>query len=125
MSLINPFRVMIQTELNKIEGLEAGKIISDDAIQQGVYHYGYEVSSSIISKNIGYDNDNMVLQITGYLTTKGDTLAKFDQFTDEVCKALSRLNVKFTTKDITTYDTTRKTLISGTVVLNTLDKTLR
>lgn len=125
MSLINQFRVMIQNELTKIKGLEPGKIISDDTIQTGVFHYGYEVSSSVISKNIGYDNDNMVLTITGYLTTKGDSLEKFDGYTDQICEALSRLNVKTTTQDITTYDTTRKTLISGTVVLNTLDKTLR
>lgn len=125
MSLINKFRIMIQTELNKIDGLDAGKIISDDTIVQGQYHYGYEVSSSVISKNIGYDNDNMVLQVTGYLTTKGGDLETFDRYTDLVCNALSSLNIKFTTKDITTYDTTRKTLISGNVVLNTLDKTLR
>lgn len=125
MSLINQFRVMVQDELTKIEGLEPGKIISDDTIQTGVFHYGYEVSSSVISKNIGYDNDNIVLTITGYLTTKGDTLEKFDNYTDQICEALSRLNVKTTTQDITTYDTTRKTLISGTVILNTLDKTLR
>lgn len=125
MSLINQFRIMIQTELTKIKGLSSGKIISDDTIQTGVFHYGYEVSSSVISKNIGYDNDNMVLTITGYLTTKGDSLEKFDDFTDQICQALSRLNIKTNTKDITTYDTTRKALISGTVVLNTLDKTLR
>ena len=65
------------------------------------------------------------ITVTGYLTTKGDTLEKFDSYTDQICEALSRLNVKTTTKDITTYDTTRKTLISGTVILNTLDKTLR
>lgn len=35
MSLINQFRIMIQTELNKINGLDAGKIVSDDAIVQG------------------------------------------------------------------------------------------
>ena len=125
MSLINQFRIMIQAELNKIEGLDAGKIVSDDAIVQGQYHYGYEVSISVMSKNIGYDNDNMVLQITGYLTTKGGDLETFDRYTDLVCDALSTLNIKFTTKDITTYDTTKKTLISGNVVLNTLDKTLR
>lgn len=125
MSLINKFRIMIQTELDKIEGLDAGKIVSDDAIVEDQYHYGYEVSSSVISKNIGYDNDNMVLQITGYLTTKGGDLETFDRYTDLICEALSTLNIKYTTKDITTYDTTKKTLISGNVVLNTLDKTLR
>lgn len=125
MSLMNDFRTMIQTELSKIENLNCGKIISDDAIQVGTFHYGYEVSSSVLSKSIGYDNDNMILTITGYLTTKGDTLKKFDDFTDSICEALSKLNVKTTTQDITTYDTTRKALISGTVILNTLDKTLR
>lgn len=125
MSLINDFRVTLQSKFNEIRGLEAGKIISDDTIQSGVFHYGYEISSSVLSKSIGYDNDNMVLTITGYLTTKGDTLEKFDYFTDQICQALSSLNVKTTTQDITTYDTTRKALISGTVVFNTLDKTLR
>lgn len=123
--MINKFRTMIQTELTKVEGLDPGKIISDDMIEEGVYHFGYEVATSVVSKNIDYSNDNMILNITGYLSTKGGDLSTFDKYTDEVCNALSKLNIKTTTKDITTYDQTRKTMITGNVILNTLDKMLR
>lgn len=125
MYLINKFRTMVQTELNNIEGLESGKIISDDLIQSGVYRYGYEVATSVSNKSIGYDNDYIVINVTGYLTTKGDSLANFDKYTDEICNALSKLNIRTTTKDITTYDTTRKAMITGSVILNTLDGMLR
>lgn len=125
MYLINKFRTMVQTELNNIEGLEPGKIISDDLIKSGVYHYGYEVTTSVSNKSIGYDNDYIVINVTGYLTTKGGSLEDFDKYTDEICNALSKLNIRTTTKDITTYDTTRKTMITGSVILNTLDKMLR
>lgn len=125
MYLINKFRTMVQNELNSIKDLESGKIISDDLIESGVYHYGYEVATSVSNKSIGYDNDYVVINVTGYLTTKGDSLANFDKYTDEICNALSRLNIRTTTKDITTYDTTRKTMITGSVILNTLDGMLR
>lgn len=123
--MINTFRTMVQTELNKIEGLDPGKIISDDMIEEGVYHFGYEVATSVVSKSIDYSNDNMILNVTGYLSTKGGSLEDFDKFTDAICDALSNLRIKATTKDITTYDQTRKTMITGSVILNTLDKTLR
>lgn len=125
MSLINEFRTMLQTELNKVSGIEPGKIIADDLIKTGTYHFGYEVGTSVMNKSIGYDNDYVIINVTGYLTTKGGNLSTFDNYTDEICDALSKLNVRATTKDITTYDTTRKTMITGSVVLNTLDKMLR
>lgn len=125
MYLINKFRTMVQTELTKVKGLTSGKIISDDLIQSETYHYGYEVATSVSNKSIGYDNDYIVINVTGYLTTKGGSLEDFDKYTDEICNALSRLNIRATTKDITTYDTTRKTMITGSVVLNTLDGMLR
>lgn len=125
MYLINKFRTMIQNELNKVKDLTSGKIISDDLIESGVYHYGYEIATSVSNKSIGYDNDHVIINVTGYLTTKGGSLQDFDKYTDDICNALSKLNIRVTTKDITTYDTTRKTMITGSVILNTLDKMLR
>lgn len=123
--MINDFRKLIQAELNKIDGLTSSKIISDDAIQVGEYNYGYEVATSVMNSNVDYSNNNMVLNVTGYLTTKGEELSKFDEYTDSICQALANLHIKATTKDITTYDTTRKTLITGSVIYNSLDKLLR
>ena len=123
--LVNEFRTMIQTELTKIQGLEPGKIISDDVIQEGVYHFGYEVSTSVVMSSLDYSDDTMILNVTGYLTTKGGSLADFDNYTDQICTALSNLRIKASTRDITTYDQTRKTVITGSVYLNTLTKMLR
>lgn len=123
--MINKFRTLVQTELNMIDGLEPGRIISDDAVQEGVYHYGYEVTTSTMNTNLDYSNNNMVLNVTGYLTTKGGSLEDFDKYTDAIRNALNNLHIRTTTKDITTYDTTKKTMITGSVFYNTLDTLLR
>lgn len=123
--MINNFRKKVQAKLNTVDTIEPGKIISDDMIKDNVYHFGYIITTSVYSNNLDYSNDNMILNITGYLTTKGGTLAAFDKCTDDICNALSELRIKCTTKDITTYDTIHKVMITGTVNYSTLDELLR
>lgn len=123
--LINKFRTMVQSKLDLISGMTAGRPISDDVIEEGKYYFGYTVTTSTLSNNLDYSNDVMIINITGHLSTKNGKLEKFDKFTDSIVDKLSELRIRATTSDVSTLDGIRKVMITGNVNLNTLDGQLR
>ena len=123
--MINDFRKTVQKQLNNIEGLCAGRIIGNDSIKEGVYHFGYIVSQNDSSTNLDYSNHKIIYNITGYLTTKGGSLETFDKYADDIVHELSKIRIKVNCNDITTGDTTRRMSITGTVIYDTLDKLLK
>lgn len=124
--MTNNFRILVQNKLNSIEGLDAGEIIGDDMIEEESYYFGYRISISRVANNLDYSDHRDMITLTGYLSTKGGSLAKFDNFTDQIVNKLSELRIRCTTADVTTLDTkVRKVSINGTVFYNNLDNLLK
>lgn len=123
--MINDFRKTIQKQLNNIEGLSSGKIISDEMIEENKYHFGYIITQNNTGTNVDYSNYKIIYNITGYLTTKGGTLKDFDNYADAIVNELSKLRFITNCNDITTSDNTRRMSITGTVIYDTLDKLLK
>ena len=127
MALINKIRRMVQAKLTEIEGLEAGIIIAQDMVEEGRYYFGYDVRTSLNKRDLSYDNEQYTISIVGYLSTKGGTQAKFDEYLDAICEKLGELRFRPTTQDSPmTPDTGyRECMVSAYAQLNTLEKTLR
>lgn len=124
--MINHFRRLVQEQLNNIDGLDAGEIIGDDLIEEGKYYFGYRITTSGQRYNLDYSDKRDVISLTGYLSTKGGSLATLDKFTDDILNALAKLRLLATATDIISLDTTvRKTLITGSVFYNSLDGLLK
>lgn len=124
--MTNNFRVLVQKELSNIEGLDSGEVIGDDLIEEGKYYFGYTLTISGQRYNLDYSDRRESIRITGYLSTKGGSLSKMDEYQDEIVQALSNLRILATCTDITTLDTkVRKRLITGTTNYNTLDGLLK
>lgn len=124
--MINHFRRLVQEKLNLIDGLDSGVIIGDDLIEEDKYYFGYRVSTSGQRYNLDYSDKRDVISITGYLSTKGGSLATLDSFTDNIIGQLAKLRLLVTATDITSLDTkVRKVLITGSVYYNSLDGLLK
>lgn len=124
--MINHFRRLVQEKLNSIADLECGEVIGDDLIEEDVYYFGYRVTTSGLRYNLDYSDKRDLISITGYLSTKGGSLSKLDEFTDQIIDKLAELSILCTATDVTTLDTkVRKTLITGTVNYNSLDGLLK
>lgn len=126
MNKTNGLRVMIQSKLSEIGDLESGVIVGDDMIEEGKYYFGYKLNTVGARHNLDYSNKTEMYTITGYLSTKGGSLADLDTFTDEIVDKLEELRFLVSTQDITTLDTTvRKVLLTGTVRYDYLDGLLK
>lgn len=125
--LVNQIRKMIQAKLNEIEGLEAGKIVAQDLVEEGRYYFGYDVRTSLGKRDLSYDNERYTISIVGYLSTKGGTQAKFDEYLDAICDKIGELRFRPTTQDspITPDTGYRECMLTAYAQLNTLEKTLR
>lgn len=124
--MINNFRRLMQDQLNKIPDLEAGEVVGDDFIEEGQYYFGYKLSTAGQRYNLDYSDRRELISITGYLSTKGGSLSKMDEFTDAIIDVLSNLRILATATDITTLDTkVRRVLITGSVRYNSIDGLLK
>ena len=124
--MTNNFRILVQNELSNIEGLDSGEVIGDNLIEEGKYYFGYALTISGQRYNLDYSDRRESIRVTGYLSTKGGSLANMDKYQDEIIKALSNLRILASASDITTLDTkVRKRLITGTTNYNTLDGLLK
>lgn len=124
--MINDFRKTVQKHLNNIEGLSSGKIVSDDLIVEGKYHFGYIITQrDSMVDTVDYSNHRVIYNITGYLTTKGGKLADFDNYADQIVYELSKMRIMCRCMDITRDDNTRRMSITGTVSYDTIDKLLK
>lgn len=125
--LVNQIRKMVQAKLNEIEGLEAGKIVAQDLVEEGRYYFGYDVRTSLGKRDLSYDNERYTISIVGYLSTKGGTQAKFDEYLDAICDKIGELRFRPTTQDspITPDTGYRECMLTAYAQLNTLEKTLR
>ena len=122
----NDFRTMVQSKLSSISNLECGEIIGDDLIKEDVYYFGYKLNTVGLRHNLDYSNKSEMTILTGYLSTKGGSLADLDKFTDQIVDKLEELRFLVSTNDITTLDTTvRKVLITGSVRYDYLDGLLK
>ena len=126
MNKTNGLRVIIQDKLNPIGDLDCGVIVGDDMIEEHKYYFGYKLSTVGIRHNLDYSNKSETYILTGYLSTKGGSLADLDKFTDQIVDKLEELRFLVSTNDISTLDTTvRKVLITGSVKYDYLDGLLK
>lgn len=125
--LINPLRKMIQAKLKEIEGLESGIIVAQDMVEVGRYYFGYDVRTSLNKRDLSYDNEQYTVSIVGYLSTKGGTQAKFDDYLDAICNKLSELRFRATTQDVPLPPDSgyRECMLTAYAQLNTLERALR
>ena len=125
--LLNPLRKMIQSKLTEIEGLESGSIVEQDMVEIGRYYFGYDIRTSLNKRDLSYDNEQYTIALIGYLSTKGGTLADFDEKLDAICEKLGELRFRSTTQDspITPDTGYRECMLTAYAQLNTLEKTLR
>ena len=127
MALVNKIRRMVQAKLTEIEGLEAGVIVAQDMVEEGRYYFGYDVRTSLNHRDLSYDNEQYTISVIGYLSTKGGTQAKFDEYLDAICDKLGELRLRPTTQDspITPDTGYRECMLTAYAQLNTLERTLR
>ena len=127
MALVNKLRRMVQSKLTEIEGLESGSIIEQDMVEIGRYYFGYDIRTSLNKRDLSYDNEQYTIALIGYLSTKGGTLADFDEKLDAICEKLGELHFRSTTQDspITPDTGYRECMLTAYAQLNTLEKTLR
>lgn len=127
MTLVNKLRRMVQSKLTEIEGLESGSIIEQDMVEIGRYYFGYDIRTSLNKRDLSYDNEQYTIALIGYLSTKGGTLADFDEKLDAICEKLGELRFRSTTQDspITPDTGYRECMLTAYAQLNTLEKTLR
>ena len=127
MALVNKLRRMVQSKLTEIEGLESGSIIEQDMVEIGRYYFSYDIRTSLNKRDLSYDNEQYTIALIGYLSTKGGTLADFDEKLDAICEKLGELRFRSTTQDspITPDTGYRECMLTAYAQLNTLEKTLR
>lgn len=124
--MTNHFRILVQEKLKLIDGLDSGEVIGDELIEEGKYYFGYKLKTIGSRYNLDYSNRNELITLTGYLSTKGGSLAKLDEFTDAIIDKLSQLRLLCTSDDISVLDTkVRKVLITGNVRYDYLDGLLK
>lgn len=124
--MINHTRRLIQEKLSSIPDLDSGEIVGMDLIEEGKYYLGWKIEQRGIKANIDYSNMTQTIRFTGYLSTKGGSLSKMDEFTDAIVHNLEKLRFICTTNDISTLDTkARKVIIVGTVRYDYLDGLLK
>ena len=124
--MTNHFRILVQDKLKLIDGLDSGEVIGDELIEEGKYYFGYKLKTIGSRYNLDYSNRNELITLTGYLSTKGGSLAKLDEFTDAIIDKLSQLRLLCTSDDISVLDTkVRKVLITGIVRYDYLDGLLK
>ena len=127
MALINNLRKMIQAKLTEIEGLDAGIIVSHELVEEGKYYFGYDIRTSLNSRDLSYDNERYTISVIGYLSTKGGTQKQFDDYLDAICDKLGELRFRPTTQDSPIVPDTgyRECMLTAYALGNSLEKTLR
>lgn len=124
--MTNHFRKLVQGKLNLITDLESGEVVSDELIEEGKYYFGYRIRHTGSRFNLDYSNKHETITLTGYLSTKGGSLAKLDEFTDEIVSKLGELRIMCSYDDISTIGSkVRKVLITGYVNYDNLDGLLK
>ena len=125
--LINPLRKMIQAKLKEIEGLESGIIVPYNLVEVGRYYFGYDIRTSLNKRDLSYDNEQYTISIVGYLSTKGGTQEKFDEYLDAICDKLGELRFRPSTQDSPISPDTgyRECMLTAYAQANTLEKSLR
>lgn len=127
MALVNNIRKLVQSKLTEIDGLESGIIVAQDLVEEGRYYFGYDIRTSLNHRDLSYDNEQYTISIIGYLSTKGGTQAKFDEYLDAICDKLGELRFRPTTQDSPIAPDTgyRECMLTAYAQANTLEKTLR
>lgn len=120
-------RQLIQSKLEELEDVESGEIITDDALEDGITYFGYQVSKNFINSDFE-QNYTYKVSITGYVIRKIKTTEKTTQIIDEISKQiinkLKELNFKCNLEDISIENNIKKIKINGYTTYNEINNKL-
>lgn len=109
-------RETIQSKLEEISTIEAGKIIPDDVVVENTTYFGYDLSENYINSDLN-KNYTYRANITGYVVRLLDTTENTQEIVDTAVKdiknKLKELNFKCNSRDINLSDRLVKTQITG------------
>ena len=123
--MINDLRKILQSKLEEIEDLNCGTPKTDDLVEENEIFYGYELTYSVNSSDLGYQYNDYSITLTGRLVSKNKSLAIMDHMAQEIAKVLRDLRFKYTIQDVTEYSNTRKLIINGTTSMDEVNYNLR
>lgn len=123
--MINDLRKILQSKLEQIENLNSGTPKTDDLVEENEIFYGYELTYSVNSSDLGYQYNDYSITLTGRLVSKNKSLAIMDHMAQEIAKVLRDLRFKYTIQDVTEYSTTKKLIINGTTSMDEVNYNLR
>ena len=123
--MINDLRKTLQSRLEQIENLNCGIPKTDDLVEENEIFYGYELTYSVNSSDLGYQYNDYSITLTGRLVSKNKSLAIMDHMAQEIAKVLRDLRFKYTIQDVTEYSTTKKLIINGTTSMDEVNYNLR
>lgn len=109
-------RETIQSKLEEISTIEAGKIIPDDVVVENTTYFGYDLSENYINSDLN-KNYTYRTNITGYVVRLLDTTENTQEIVDTAVQnikdKLKELNFKCNSRDINISDRLVKTQITG------------
>ena len=123
--MINDLRKILQSRLEQIENLNCGTPKTDDLVEENEIFYGYELTYSVNSSDLGYQYNDYSITLTGRLVSKNKSLAIMDHTAQEIAQVLRDLRFKYTIQDVTEYSTTKKLIINGTNSMDEVNYNLR
>lgn len=123
--MINDLRKILQSRLEQIENLNCGTPKTDDLVEENEIFYGYELTYSVNSSDLGYQYNDYSITLTGRLVSKNKSLATMDHTAQEIAQVLRDLRFKYTIQDVTEYSTTKKLIINGTTSMDEVNYNLR
>ena len=123
--MINDLRKILQSRLEQIENLNCGTPKTDDLVEENEIFYGYELTYSVNSSDLGYQYNDYSITLTGRLVSKNKSLAIMDHTAQEIAQVLRDLRFKYTIQDVTEYSTTKKLIINGTTSMDEVNYNLR
>ncbi len=123
--MINDLRKTLQSKLKQIENLNCGKPKTDDVVEDNEIYYGYELTYSVNSSDLGYQYNDYSITLTGRLVSKNKSIAVMDEIAQEIAQVLKELRFKYTIQDVTEYNTTKKLIINGTTSMDEVNYNLR
>lgn len=121
---MNDIRVLIQSKLNEIEGVDCGVPVPDSIVENGKTYFGYELQEVYVSGDCD-SNYVMRIHLTGRIVRRDnaeeDTLFIIDEALSKIKQKLKELNFSYGYRDISLDNGIRKMEVSGEALYNELN----
>lgn len=109
-------RETIQSKLNELTGVNSGRVIADDLLEEGTTYFGFEIREDYRDRDFDKNCTNRV-NITGYITRlinlSENTQEIVDTATYDVIDKLKELNFNCSYEDVSIDNGVCKMLITA------------